>query len=119
MRRELNRGRGPLSKEIWEAGLLLPLLAILGLAPRPMSTVEFPWAPLPTGTVADPHRSSFNQEIAVEIRKNSVKKLELNRKTLRCLTETETKRVEGAALTKTCPCTHTSSRPNNSCLIFC
>lgn len=54
----------------------------------------------------------------MDLRKN-VKKLELNRKTLRCLTETETKRVEGAAVTPKCPCTHTSSRPNNSCLIFC
>ena len=51
--------------------------------------------------------------------KNTVKKLELNRKTLRCLTETETKRVEGAAITPKCPCIHTSSTPNNSCLIFC
>ena len=53
------------------------------------------------------------------MKKVEIKKLELNRKTLRCLTETETKRVEGAAQTKLCPCTHTSSRPNNSCLIFC
>ncbi len=55
------------------------------------------------------------------MKKIELKKLELNRKTLRCLTETETKRVEGAAdkTTKLCPCTHTSSRPNNSCLIFC
>jgi hypothetical protein len=52
-------------------------------------------------------------------KKNTVKKLELNRKTLRCLTETETKRVEGAAVTPFCPCIHTSSTPNNSCLIFC
>ena len=45
------------------------------------------------------------------------KKLQLNRETLRCLTEAETKRVEGAAVTKLCPCTHTSSR--TSCPIFC
>jgi hypothetical protein len=53
------------------------------------------------------------------LKNGAVKKLELSRKTLRCLTETETKRVEGAAPTTKCPCTHTSSRPNNSCLIFC
>lgn len=53
------------------------------------------------------------------MKKIELKKLELNRKTLRCLTDTETKRVEGAAATKGCPCIHTSSRPNNSCLIFC
>jgi hypothetical protein len=46
-----------------------------------------------------------------------VKKLELNRKTLRCLTENEAKRIEGAALSGICPCTHTSSR--TSCPIFC
>ena len=57
------------------------------------------------------------------MKKVEIKKLELNRQTLRCLTETETKRVEGAigteTTTKLCPCIHTSSRPNNSCLIFC
>ncbi len=51
------------------------------------------------------------------MQKLTIKKLELNRETLRCLTEAETKRVEGAALTKSCPCTHTSSRL--SCPIFC
>ena len=53
------------------------------------------------------------------MKKAGIKKLSLNRKTLRCLTETETKRVEGAALTTKCPCTHTSSRPNNSCPVIC
>jgi hypothetical protein len=53
----------------------------------------------------------------MDVRKNEVKKLELNRKTLRCLTENEAKRVEGAALSAKCPCTHTSSR--TSCPIFC
>lgn len=54
----------------------------------------------------------------MELRKTGeIKKLELNRKTLRCLTETEAKRVEGAAPTTKCPCTHTSSRL--SCPIFC
>lgn len=54
------------------------------------------------------------------MKKFELKDLELNRKTLRTLSETEAKRVEGAALTyKNCGCIHTSSRPNNSCLIFC
>ena len=53
----------------------------------------------------------------MEVRKDEVKKLELNRKTLRCLTENEAKRVEGAAVSALCPCTHTSSR--TSCPIFC
>ena len=53
------------------------------------------------------------------MKKIKLDRLQLNRKTLRALTETETKRVEGAAETKNCPCTHTSSRPNNSCPIFC
>ena len=48
-----------------------------------------------------------------------LKKLELNRQTLRVLSENEEKRVEGAALTTKCRCIHTSSRPNKSCLIFC
>lgn len=52
------------------------------------------------------------------MKKIELKKLELNRRTLRCLTETETKRVEGAAQTKACPCTHTSSRLN-SCPAVC
>lgn len=53
----------------------------------------------------------------MENTKAPIKKLELNRETLRCLTEVEAKRVEGALLTKSCPCTHTSSR--TSCPIFC
>ncbi len=53
----------------------------------------------------------------MESKKAPVLKLQLNRETLRNLTEAETKRVEGAALTKSCPCTHTSSR--TSCPIFC
>jgi hypothetical protein len=53
----------------------------------------------------------------MENKKAPVQKLQLNRETLRCLTEAETKRVEGALLTKSCTCTHTSSR--TSCPIFC
>jgi hypothetical protein len=53
------------------------------------------------------------------LKKLELKSLELNRKTLRALTEAEAKRVEGAALTKKCDCIHTSTRANNSCLIFC
>jgi hypothetical protein len=33
------------------------------------------------------------------VKKLAIKKLELNRKTLRCLTETESKRVEGSSQT--------------------
>lgn len=51
--------------------------------------------------------------------KFELKDLQLNRRTLRALSETETKQVEGAALTPKCPCIHTSSRANNSCPIFC
>lgn len=51
--------------------------------------------------------------------KLDLKKLELNRRTLRELSATETQQVEGAARTKGCPCIHTSSRANNSCPIFC
>lgn len=41
------------------------------------------------------------------------KKLELNRETLRRLTEEESKQVQGAAATKGCPCTHTSAGPSH------
>ncbi len=48
---------------------------------------------------------------------SKIQKLELNRETLRRLTEDETKQVLGAAATKTCPCTHTSAGPSHP--IFC
>lgn len=42
-----------------------------------------------------------------------VLKLELNRETLRRLTDEETKQVQGAAGTKACTCTHTSAGPSH------
>lgn len=44
---------------------------------------------------------------------SKIQKLELNRETLRRLTEEEARQVQGAAVTKLCPCTHTSAGPSH------
>ncbi len=71
---------------------------------------------LPPARRARDHRdrslASFtpNEEASVV---SKIQKLELNRETLRRLTEEEARQVQGAAVTKLCPCTHTSAGPSH------